>query len=78
MSLRPGLVAAAQGGKLECAAANAAQTKLRATEGAQLRLKTNVRRNSQFGNFGFDLPSKSINRATEGSFPSEFETWPSF
>ena len=45
MSLRPGLVAAAQGGKLECAAASAAQTKLRATKGAQLRLKTNVRRN---------------------------------
>ena len=32
-------------GILECAAANAAQTKLRATEGAQLRLKTYVRRN---------------------------------
>ena len=48
MSLRPGLVAAAQGGKLECAAANAAQTKLRATEGAQLRLKTNVRRNQSY------------------------------
>ena len=31
---------------LECAAANAAQTKLRATEGAQLRLKTYVRRNA--------------------------------
>ena len=33
---------------LECAAASAAQTKLRATEGAQLRLKTNVRRNGEF------------------------------
>ena len=33
-------------GILECAAASAAQTKLRATEGAQLRLKTYVRRNS--------------------------------
>ena len=32
-------------GILECAAANAAQTKLRATEGAQLRLKTYVIRN---------------------------------
>ena len=32
-------------GILECAAANAAQTKLRATKGAQLRLKTYVRRN---------------------------------
>ena len=31
-------------GILECAAASAAQTKLRATEGAQLRLKTYVRR----------------------------------
>ena len=30
---------------LECAAATAAQTKLRATKGAQLRLKTYVRRN---------------------------------
>ncbi len=33
-------------GKLECAAASAAQTKLRAKKGAQLRLKTYVRRNS--------------------------------
>ena len=48
MSVRPGLIAAAQGGKLECAAANAAQTKLRATEGAQLRLKTYVRRQAPF------------------------------
>ena len=36
-------------GILECAAASAAQTKLRATEGAQLRLKTNVRRNGTKG-----------------------------
>ncbi len=34
-------------GILECAAASAAQTKLRATKGAQLRLKTYVRRNSR-------------------------------
>jgi len=34
-------------GKLECAAASAAQTKLRATKGAQLRLKTYVRRNAR-------------------------------
>ena len=65
-------------GILECAAANAAQTKLRATEGAQLRLKTYVTRNSQFGNFGLDLSSISIERATEYSVHSEFETWPSF
>ena len=36
-------------GRLECAAASAAQTKLRATEGAQLRLKTNVSRNAASG-----------------------------
>ena len=34
-------------GRLECAAASAAQTKLRATKGAQLRLKTYVMRNAR-------------------------------
>tara|TARA_Y100001937_G_scaffold16247_1_gene22489 strand:+ start:896 stop:1576 length:681 start_codon:yes stop_codon:yes gene_type:complete len=40
-------------GKLECAAASAAQTKLRAIEGAQLRLKTYVRRNGHLKDLKF-------------------------
>ena len=49
-------------GRLECAAAIAAQTKLRATKGAQLRLKTYVRRNG--AEFPKDAPVSIVSGQT--------------